>query len=118
MSKAGETKNEPDVVSFGCRLNAYESETMLRHARDANLANAVIINTCAVTAEAERQARQAIRRIRRERPDAFIIATGCAVQTNTAAFSAMPEIDRIVGNAEKMEPATFKALDHHAHPRV
>jgi threonylcarbamoyladenosine tRNA methylthiotransferase MtaB len=111
-------KNEPDVVSFGCRLNAYESETMLRHAREANLSNAVIVNTCAVTAEAERQARQAIRRIRRERPDAFIIATGCAVQTNTAAFSAMTEIDRIVGNTEKMEPKTFQMLGRDEHPRV
>jgi threonylcarbamoyladenosine tRNA methylthiotransferase MtaB len=115
---ADDIKHEPDVVTFGCRLNAYESEAMLRHARDAGLANAVIVNTCAVTAEAERQARQAIRRIRRERPEAFIIATGCAVQTNTTAFAAMPEVDRVVGNAEKMEPATFKALGGSAHPRV
>ena len=111
-------EREPEVVTFGCRLNAYESETMLRHAREAGLANAVIVNTCAVTAEAERQARQTIRRIRRERPDAFIVATGCAAQTNAAAFAAMPEVDRVVGNAEKMEPKTFHALDADQHPRV
>jgi threonylcarbamoyladenosine tRNA methylthiotransferase MtaB len=109
---------EPEVVSFGCRLNAYESETMLKHARDAGLSNAVIVNTCAVTNEAERQARQTIRRIRRERPDAFIVATGCAAQTNPAMFAAMPEVDRVVGNAEKMEPATFQALGGAHHPRV
>jgi threonylcarbamoyladenosine tRNA methylthiotransferase MtaB len=109
---------EPEVVSFGCRLNAYESQTILRHARDAGLANAVIVNTCAVTAEAERQARQTIRRIRRERPDALIIATGCAAQTNPAAFAAMPEVDRVVGNAEKMEPATFRVIGGVRHPRV
>ncbi|HET9149403.1 MAG TPA: tRNA (N(6)-L-threonylcarbamoyladenosine(37)-C(2))-methylthiotransferase MtaB, partial [Alphaproteobacteria bacterium] len=109
---------EPEVVTFGCRLNTYESETMLRHARAAGLTNAVIVNTCAVTAEAERQARQTIRRIRRERPDAFIVATGCAAQTNAAAFAAMPEVDRVVGNAEKMEAATFRALKLGEHPRV
>ncbi|MGE5539586.1 MAG: tRNA (N(6)-L-threonylcarbamoyladenosine(37)-C(2))-methylthiotransferase MtaB [Gemmatimonas sp.] len=108
----------PEVVTFGCRLNAYESETMLRHARAAGLDNAVIVNTCAVTAEAERQARQTIRRIRRERPDAFIVATGCAAQTNPAMFEGMPEVDRVVGNAEKMEPATFLSLRTDAHPRV
>ena len=109
---------EPDIVTFGCRLNAYESETMLRYAREAGLANAVIVNTCAVTGEAERQARQAIRRIRRERPDAFIVATGCAVQTNPALFAAMPEVNRVVGNAEKMQPTTFFGLDVDQHPRV
>ncbi|HTI88445.1 MAG TPA: tRNA (N(6)-L-threonylcarbamoyladenosine(37)-C(2))-methylthiotransferase MtaB [Alphaproteobacteria bacterium] len=109
---------DTDVVTFGCRLNAYESEAMLRHARAAGLANAVIVNTCAVTAEAERQARQTIRKIRRERPDAFIVATGCAAQTNPAMFASMPEVDRVVGNAEKMEPATFLDLRADAHPRV
>jgi threonylcarbamoyladenosine tRNA methylthiotransferase MtaB len=118
MSDASDTKHAPEVITFGCRLNAYESEAMLKHARAAGLGNAVIVNTCAVTAEAERQARQTIRRIRRERPDAFIVATGCAAQTNTAAFAAMPEVDRVIGNAEKMEPATFRALDADQHPRV
>jgi threonylcarbamoyladenosine tRNA methylthiotransferase MtaB len=113
-----ETATDTDVVTFGCRLNAYESEAMLRHALAAGLANAVIVNTCAVTAEAERQARQTIRRIRRERPDAFIVATGCAAQTNPAMFANMPEVDRVVGNAEKMEPATFLDLRADAHPRV
>jgi threonylcarbamoyladenosine tRNA methylthiotransferase MtaB len=91
---------------------------MLRYARDAGLADAVIVNTCAVTGEAERQARQAIRRIRRERPNAFIVATGCAVQTNPNAFAAMPEVNRVVGNVEKMNPATFMGLDAVPHPRV
>jgi threonylcarbamoyladenosine tRNA methylthiotransferase MtaB len=113
-----EAATDTDVVTFGCRLNAYESEAMLRHARAAGLANAVIVNTCAVTAEAERQARQTIRKIRRERPDAFIVATGCAAQTNPAMFANMPEVDRVVGNAEKMEPATFLDLRADAHPRV
>ena len=117
MSVRPETA-KPDVVTFGCRLNAYESETMLRYARDAGLADAVIVNTCAVTGEAERQARQAIRRIRRERPNAFIVATGCAVQTNPNAFAAMPEVNRVVGNVEKMNPATFMGLDAVPHPRV
>ena len=107
-----------DVVTFGCRLNAYESETMLRYAREAGLADAVIVNTCAVTAEAERQARQTIRRIRRERPNAFIVATGCAVQTNPDTFAAMAEVNRVIGNAEKMAPATFMGLDADRHPRV
>ena len=109
---------EVDVVTFGCRLNTYESETMLRYAREAGLADAVIVNTCAVTAEAERQARQTIRRVRRERPNAFIVATGCAVQTNPGVFAAMPEVNRVIGNAEKMEPATFFGLDAEQHPRV
>ncbi len=96
-----------DVVTFGCRLNAYESEVIRRHAAAAGLDDAVVFNTCAVTAEAERQARQAIRRARRERPEAQIIVTGCAAQIDAAAWAAMPEVDRVVGNREKLEPATF-----------
>jgi len=91
-----------DVVTFGCRLNAYESEVIRRQAAAAGLADAVVINTCAVTAEAVRQARQAIRRIRRERPRAHIIVTGCAAQTEPDGFAAMDEVDRVLGNAEKM----------------
>ena len=97
----------PHVVTFGCKLNAYESEVMKTHARAAGLTDAVIVNTCAVTAEAERQARQAIRRLRRERPNARIVVTGCAAQIDPARFAAMPEVDRVIGNAEKMEAATW-----------
>ncbi|MBI4184257.1 MAG: tRNA (N(6)-L-threonylcarbamoyladenosine(37)-C(2))-methylthiotransferase MtaB [Proteobacteria bacterium] len=100
-----------EVVTFGCRLNAYESQAMRANARAAGLADAVIVNTCAVTAEAERQARQAIRKIRRERPGARIIVTGCAAQIDPARFAAMPEVDRVVGNAEKLKPDAFTPDD-------
>ncbi|MES1204006.1 MAG: radical SAM protein, partial [Pseudomonadota bacterium] len=91
-----------EIVTLGCRLNAYESEAMRALAADAQLSDAVIINTCAVTGEAVRQARQAIRRARRERPGAEIIVTGCAAQIDPAAFAAMPEVNRVLGNTEKM----------------
>ena len=96
-----------DVLTFGCRLNAYESEVMRGLASKAGLENAVIVNTCAVTAEAERQARQAIRRARRERPDARVIVTGCAAQIDPAGFAAMPEVDEVVGNQEKLHWETY-----------
>ncbi len=102
--------NEPRIINFGCRLNAYESEAMAEHARNAELADAIIINSCAVTAEAVRQARQAVRRARRENPDARIIVTGCAAQTDPQGFAAMSEVDHVIGNHEKMQPATFAAL--------
>ncbi len=95
------------VISFGCRLNAYEAEVMRGHAAAAGLADAVIVNTCAVTAEAERQARQAIRRARRERPGARIIVTGCAAQIDPQRFADMPEVDRVIGNAEKLRRESF-----------
>ena len=98
---------DTEVVTFGCRLNAYESEVMKDHARAAGLKNAVILNSCAVTAEAERQLRQAIRRTRRERPEAEIIVTGCAAQISPETYAAMPEVDRVVGNREKLEPAAW-----------
>ena len=79
----------PDILTFGCRLNAFESEVMRGHAGAAGLSDAIIVNTCAVTAEAERQARQAIRKARRERPGARIIVTGCAAQIDPAAYAAM-----------------------------
>jgi threonylcarbamoyladenosine tRNA methylthiotransferase MtaB len=97
----------PEVINFGCRLNAYESEAMRELATRAGLADAVIVNTCAVTAEAERQARQAIRKARRARPDARIIVTGCAAQIDPAGFAAMPEVDRVIGNAHKLDVASF-----------
>src|SRR5487761_409203 len=95
------------IVTFGCRLNAFESEVMRRHATAAGLDDAVIVNTCAVTAEAERQARQAIRRARREHPTARIVVTGCAVQIDPARYAAMPEIDRVLGNAEKLRAESW-----------
>ena len=102
--------NDPRVVTFGCRLNSYESEVMRTHARDAGLGDVVIVNTCAVTGEAERQARQAIRRLHRENPDARIIVTGCAAQISPEKFASMPEVDRVLGNAEKMEPESYHLL--------
>jgi threonylcarbamoyladenosine tRNA methylthiotransferase MtaB len=99
-----------DLVTFGCRLNTYESEAMERQAREAGLEDAVIINTCAVTAEATRQARQNIRRIARERPGARIIVTGCAAQVEPETFAAMPEVAQVVGNHEKMQPGTWRKL--------
>ena len=93
------------VLTFGCRLNAYESQVIAAHA--AGLGDTVIVNTCAVTAEAERQARQAVRRARRQRPGAQIVVTGCAAQIDPGAWAAMPEVDRVVGNIEKMDPAAF-----------
>jgi threonylcarbamoyladenosine tRNA methylthiotransferase MtaB len=96
-----------DVVTFGCRLNAFESEAIRSHATAAGLDDVVIVNSCAVTAEAERQARQAIRRLRRERPGARLIVTGCAAQIDPARFSAMEEVDFVIGNAEKLRKETY-----------
>ena len=97
----------PELITFGCRLNAYESEVVRANAIEAGLRDAVIVNTCAVTAEAERQARQAIRKARRRRPGARIIVTGCAAQVNPDRFAAMAEVDQVIGNSEKLEPGTF-----------
>ena len=94
-----------DVVTFGCRLNIAESETIRRAA--GGLGDAVVVNTCAVTAEAVRQARQTIRRIKRERPDARIMVTGCAAQVEPEAFAAMPEVARVLGNVEKLDPRAW-----------
>jgi threonylcarbamoyladenosine tRNA methylthiotransferase MtaB len=98
-----------EVLTFGCRLNLVESEAMRRAASAAGQRDLVIVNTCAVTTEAARQARQAIRRTARERPEARIVATGCAVETDRAAFADMPETAAIVPNAEKVAPATWGA---------
>jgi threonylcarbamoyladenosine tRNA methylthiotransferase MtaB len=106
------------VVTLGCRLNAYESEQIAALAAQAGLDDAVIVNTCAVTAEAVRQARQTIRRTRRERPDAPIIVTGCAAQIDPDSFAAMPEVSRVVGNAEKMRAETYLAIQEDRAPRV
>lgn len=103
-----------DIVTFGCRLNAYESEVMRREAEAAGLggltAGAVIFNTCAVTAEAVRQARQSIRKARRDNPQAKIIVTGCAAQTDPRSFAGMDEVDLVLGNEEKLKAASYRAL--------
>ena len=96
-----------DVVTFGCRLNAYESEVMKREAEAAGLKDAILINTCAVTAEAVRQARQSIRKARRDNPGARIIVTGCAAQTEADTFAGMEEVDLVLGNSEKLERASY-----------
>src|SRR6516225_8403807 len=107
-----------EIITFGCRLNAYESEVMREHANAAGLRDAVIVNTCAVTAEAVRQARQAIRRARRERPNAKIVVTGCAAQIDPSRFAAMDEVDHVIGNQEKTECQTFAGLAGEATERV
>ncbi|MBA3039829.1 MAG: tRNA (N(6)-L-threonylcarbamoyladenosine(37)-C(2))-methylthiotransferase MtaB [Alphaproteobacteria bacterium] len=99
-----------DVITFGCRLNTYESEVMKAEAAKAGLDDAILVNTCAVTGEAVRQARQAIRRARRENPKARIIVTGCAAQTDAAGFAAMPEVDAVLGNEEKLKADNYRAL--------
>ena len=91
----------PRFTTLGCRLNAYETEAMKRLAEDAGVRDALVVNTCAVTSEAVRKARQEIRRLRRDNPDAPIIVTGCAAQTEPETFAAMPEVTRVIGNAEK-----------------
>ena len=99
-----------ETITLGCRLNLYESEAMRNLAEDAGLSNVVLVNTCAVTGEAVRQARQTIRRARKQKPDALIVVTGCAAQIDPGMFASMPEVDRVIGNAEKAEPKTFVAL--------
>ncbi|MBU6234601.1 MAG: tRNA (N(6)-L-threonylcarbamoyladenosine(37)-C(2))-methylthiotransferase MtaB [Alphaproteobacteria bacterium] len=98
---------DPKVLTFGCRLNAYESEVMKTHAKNAGLENAIIVNTCAVTKEAERQAKQAIRRARRENPDARIIVTGCAAQIAPDKYAAMGEVNQVIGNDLKLKAETW-----------
>lgn len=100
----------PRFTTLGCRLNAYETEAMKEMSGAAGLENAVIVNTCAVTAEAVRKARQEIRRLRRDNPDARVIVTGCAAQTEPETFAKMEEVDAVIGNAEKMRPDTWAAL--------
>ncbi len=100
-----------EVLTFGCRLNAYESEIIATQARAAGAADTVIVNTCAVTAEAERQARQAIRKARRARPGARIIVTGCAAQIDPAKWAALPEVDLVLGNREKLAAESYGRVD-------
>lgn len=100
----------PIFATLGCRLNAYETEAMKELSAEAGLSGAVVVNTCAVTAEAVRKARQEIRRLRREHPEARLIVTGCAAQTEPETFTAMEEVDAVIGNTEKMQPETWKGL--------
>ena len=100
----------PTFTTLGCRLNAYETEAMKELSRAAGLENAVVVNTCAVTAEAVRKARQEIRRLRRENPEAPIIVTGCAAQTEPETFAAMEEVTRVIGNTEKMQADTWQQI--------
>ena len=101
------SKSEPELVTFGCRLNTYESEVMRTHAKNAGLEDAIIFNTCAVTKEAERQARQAIRRARRKNPNAKIIVTGCSAQIDPNTYAQMGEVDQIIGNDLKLKAETW-----------
>ncbi|HEX9752364.1 MAG TPA: tRNA (N(6)-L-threonylcarbamoyladenosine(37)-C(2))-methylthiotransferase MtaB [Methyloceanibacter sp.] len=107
-----------EIITFGCRLNAYESEVMREHAAAAGLSDAVIVNTCAVTAEAVRQAGQAIRKVRRKHPEAKIIVTGCAAQIDPARFAAMDEVDHVIGNQEKLDARTFASFGIEGSERV
>src|SRR5438105_8014287 len=102
-----EPMNGVEIVTFGCRLNAFESEAMRRLADGVELANAVIVNTCAVTAEAERQARQAIRRARREHPEARIIVTGCAATLAPERYAALAEVDLVLDNDAELRPESY-----------
>src|ERR1700712_3960245 len=98
-----------EVVTFGCRLNAFESEVIARAAERAGLSDTIVINSCAVTNEAVAQARQSIRRLKRERPELRIVVTGCAAQTQAGMFAGMAEVDRVVGNDDKMRPEAWRA---------
>ncbi|MEM7637849.1 MAG: tRNA (N(6)-L-threonylcarbamoyladenosine(37)-C(2))-methylthiotransferase MtaB [Pseudomonadota bacterium] len=111
MPKTGSPARPAQVITLGCRLNSYESEVMRGHADAAGLEGAVIVNTCAVTAEAVRTARQTIRRAARDNPDAPVIVTGCAAQIDAEMFAAMPEVTRVVGNHEKMQAETWAPVD-------
>ncbi|WP_300516010.1 tRNA (N(6)-L-threonylcarbamoyladenosine(37)-C(2))-methylthiotransferase MtaB [Aliiroseovarius sp.] len=104
------TAKPPVFATLGCRLNAYETEAMKRLAAEAGVEGAVVVNTCAVTAEAVRKARQEIRKLRRDNPDAKVIVTGCAAQTEPETFAGMEEVDAVIGNSEKMAPETWAGL--------
>ena len=102
--------NRPHIETFGCRLNIWESEVMRKQAEAAGLQNAIIINTCAVTSEAEKQARQSLRKLHRDNPDAQIIVTGCAAQINPEAWQDMPEVSHVMGNHDKLQAESWQAL--------
>ena len=109
---AAEALQSPDsgsvqIVNFGCRLNIYEGEVIKKQAQEAGLESAIIFNSCAVTSEAERQVRQAIRRARKENPDVKIIVTGCSAQTHPDMYNTMQEVDKVLGNQEKLEKRSY-----------
>lgn len=108
MSKP--SHNPPKVITLGCRLNAYESDVVADNARLSGLSDTVIINTCAVTNEAVRASRQAVRRAKKDNPNSRIVVTGCAAQVDPKAFANIEGVDRVIGNAEKMNPQTFETL--------
>ncbi|MDG1286536.1 MAG: tRNA (N(6)-L-threonylcarbamoyladenosine(37)-C(2))-methylthiotransferase MtaB [Rickettsiales bacterium] len=112
-SSLGAEQNEQgqsvQVLNFGCRLNAYEAQVMKNHATDAGMSNTILVNSCAVTKEAERQVRQSIRKARKANPDAEIIVSGCAAQIHPEEFAAMPEVSRVIGNEEKLKAETYGA---------
>src|SRR5437762_10013419 len=105
-----------EIVTFGCRLNAFESDVIRRLTAEAGLRDAVIVNTCAVTAEAERQARQAIRRARREHPNARIVVTGCAATLAPERYAALPEVDLVLDNTAKLRPESYVGIAPHPSP--
>lgn len=102
--------SKPDIITFGCRLNSFESEIIRGQATEAGLDDVVVVHTCAVTAEAERQARQAIRKAKRERPDARIVVTGCSAQISPQSYAEMAEVDQVIGNQEKLQPSVWQTL--------
>ena len=103
-----------EILTFGCRLNAFESEVIAREAESAGLTDTIVINSCAVTNEAVAQARQSIRRIKRERPGSRIVVTGCAAQTQAEMFAGMAEVDRVVGNDDKMHRQAWQTRARHS----
>ena len=109
-SSASHRQQCAEIKTFGCRLNIWESEVIARHADDAGMDNVIVVNTCAVTAAAEKQARQAIRKSRRDHPEKQIIVTGCAAQINPDHWSSMDEVDAVIGNHEKLDPLTWRRL--------
>jgi threonylcarbamoyladenosine tRNA methylthiotransferase MtaB len=111
MANPKPTPKPSQVITLGCRLNSYESEVMRGHAEQAGLEGAIIVNTCAVTTEAVRTARQTIRRAAKDNPDAPVIVTGCAAQIDANMFAEMPEVTRVIGNHEKMQAETWKPVD-------
>lgn len=109
---------DPLIITLGCRLNAYESEVMRKNAAEAGLRDSIIVNTCAVTREAVRQATQTIRKLRREHPGARIIVTGCAAQVEPERFAELGEVDFVIGNAEKVRPDAFARMSTETSERV
>ncbi|MBK20129.1 MAG: tRNA (N(6)-L-threonylcarbamoyladenosine(37)-C(2))-methylthiotransferase MtaB [Rhodospirillaceae bacterium] len=103
--------SQPEILTFGCRLNTYESEVIRNHTEAAGIDDVIVVNTCAVTAEAERQARQAIRRARRNKPDAKIVVTGCSAQISPSQYDQMDEVDVVLGNEEKLQLESWQALE-------